>query len=130
MMLDTVVLIDDNEDDNYIHRRYLERAGWAREIVDFCDPVEALESIRSSARPPDLVFVDLNMPELNGFELLDAVRDGGLAPGVCRFVVLTSSLHPDDRRRAEAHPLVSAYVEKPLNLGALAQLEPILVRGR
>ena len=121
-----IVLIDDNDDDNFIHQRFLELARWGGDFVIYRDAVEAAEALPTLEPGPQLMFVDLNMPALNGFELLEQLSGTAFDFSDCKVVILTSSIHPDDRQRAEGHGVVRAYMEKPLNLSALEKLTHIL----
>lgn len=119
---DRIILVDDNDDDNFIHRRYLKAAGWCEDIRVFTSGPELLAAVQTLGASPDLMFVDLNMPVMSGFELLAELAETTLDLAAIRVVILTSSLHPADRHRAEETPFVLAYVEKPLNLAALSEL--------
>lgn len=121
-----VVLVDDNEDDNFIHKTFLRRAGWTKDVICFTGGREAMSLLPTLEPVPSVVFLDLNMPESTGFEVLASVRDWAAAQSGTAIVILTSSLHPDDRTRAESDPLIHAYVEKPLNLEALEALRRTL----
>ena len=72
-----------------------------------------------SAEKVDLIYLDLNMPVMNGWEFLEAMaareRNG------VKIFVLTSSIDPSDRRKAEENPLVSSMLEKPLDKEKIKQ---------
>lgn len=121
-----IVLVDDNDDDNFIHQRFLELAKWGGDFVVYRDALEAAEALPALTPQPELMFVDLNMPALNGFELLEQLSETAFDFSACKVVILTSSIHPDDRQRAVGHQMVRAYMEKPLNLSALEKLTPLL----
>ena len=61
----------------------------------------------------DLIYLDLNMPVMNGWEFLEAMESKD-RNGV-KIYVLTSSIDPSDRKKAEENPLVSSMLEKPLD---------------
>ena len=66
--LRTVLLIDDQEADNYLHRRTIERSGEAESIVVYDSGQAALDYL-AAHEPPDLILLDLNMPGMTGWEL-------------------------------------------------------------
>ena len=122
----TIVLVDDNEDDNFIHERFLAAAKWSIDVRSYNDGYQFLEELVGIQPPPDVIFLDLNMPVLNGFEVLAEIERLEAATDAF-IVILTSSIHPADRSRAETSDRVTAYVEKPLNLVTLEALAPRLV---
>lgn len=124
--LDLVLLIDDEPADNYLHKRVIDRAAVTDELVIFESAGDALEYLDSPGpdgqRPqPDLIFLDINMPAINGWEFLEEIERRGLGKqlGAVIFMVSTS-MNPADFKRAEEMPLVSGYVSKHLSAEALA----------
>lgn len=123
---DLVLLIDDEPADNYLHKRVIDRAGVADQLMIFESAREALEFLDSPGpdgeRPrPDLIFLDINMPALNGWEFLEEIDRRGLGEGLGAVIFMVStSMNPSDVQRAEEMPLVSGYVSKHLNAEALA----------
>lgn len=122
---DLVLLIDDEPTDNYLHKRSIDRAGITNELMIFESATDALEFLDSPGpsgeRPrPDLIFLDINMPALNGWEFLEEIERRGLGEqlGAVIFMVSTS-MNPTDVQRAEAIPLVSGYVSKHLSAESL-----------
>jgi CheY-like chemotaxis protein len=114
--LGTVMIIDDEEIDQKQYRRLLGRSGRAVEILQFTYADEALAWLKSHrGKTVDVIFLDVNMPRMNGFEFLEALsaeRD----PGNLRIILmLTTSLAPKDKLRAMAHPLVKGFFNKPLS---------------
>ncbi len=72
---------------------------------------EAIEFL--SEAEVDAIFLDLNMPVMNGWEFLDEVATQELKES--KIFILTSSIDPSDRKKAEENPLVSSMLEKPLD---------------
>ncbi|MEQ5872178.1 response regulator [Sagittula sp. NFXS13] len=108
--------IDDEAIDLKLNRRVLKRTGLYATILDFVSAEAALEHL--SANPEqriDVIFLDINMPRMNGFDFLEAIKTEFRDDLVeCVVIMLTTSLHPKDQARAEAIELVREYLNKPL----------------
>lgn len=125
-MLNRIVLIDDSEPDLIYSRIVLERSGIARDVRAFESAREALDWLLAPAcTGADLILLDINMPGMDGFEFLDALRQARAGQPDKRWgqvVMLTSSPDPGDRARAAAYPCVTGYLVKPLNQAAAQTL--------
>ena len=66
----TCLLIDDNYIDNFVTRRILESSNFAETIVVSQSATEAIESLRAGKVIPDVIFLDIRMPQMGGFEFL------------------------------------------------------------
>lgn len=124
----SVLLIDDNEIDNFINERMITTSGFSGQVIvkNSCDA--ALDYLRKHqddlAALPDVIFLDLNMPGKDGFAFLaDFDNLSATAKGKCRIVVLSSSISPDDINKASTNPYVFKYVNKPLSEKYLAAIE-------
>ena len=111
------MLIDDNEADNYFHNLIIEEAGIAEKIEIAINGEEAINYLtREGQVPPDLIFLDINMPKMNGWEFLEEYNRLKIKKkGNIVIVMLTTSLNPEDRKRAEQYKDVSRFEVKPLN---------------
>lgn len=118
--LNHIVLVDDNETTSFLNNRLLGRLAVADHVSTFSRADEAFEQLwgsangGSSAPAPDLVFVDLKMPGVSGFEFLELynalpqpVQDKTV------MAVLTTSMHGADTARVAKYPNVE-YLTKPL----------------
>ncbi len=121
--LQRILLIDDDAGNNTVSRIFLKRVAIETEIVAFTDPELGLEYIASeySARPvTTILLLDINMPVLSGWDVLEKFTQ--MPENIKKhftIYILTSSINKDDKDRAAANPLISAYIEKPMSIGLL-----------
>ncbi|MFI0151323.1 response regulator [Streptomyces lydicus] len=110
-----VLLVEDDPADAMLIEDALVERGVARTLDQAVDGVAALEHLRDPAKErPDLIVLDLNMPRMNGRELLAVLKDDPDL-GSIPVVVLTTSAAPDDINDAYRQH-ANAYVTKPVNL--------------
>ena len=118
--LSCVLLVDDDPTTNYLNRKLLEKLAVADHVQVALNGLEALAVLAAQcpgASPtcPALIFLDINMPLMDGFEFLEAYQQLPLAQRQAMVIVmLTTSVHPRDLVRLEALP-VAGFLSKPLN---------------
>ncbi|OLP53081.1 hypothetical protein BJF92_18810 [Rhizobium rhizosphaerae] len=119
MMLSSILMVDDDESDLFIAGYTIRKFDPAIALLSAHNGQEALDILRAGR--PDAVLLDVNMPVMNGFELLEhlALMAEDERPVVA---MLTSSRVPADRQRAETFAFVRAYFEKPLRTEDMAAL--------
>lgn len=131
--LSTVLLIDDDEPTNFINRYVINETNCAKSIKAVQSAEEALKYL-SQCSPaigaasdalaaPDLIFLDINMPGLSGWDFLEEYRK---LPGHQKektvIVMLTTSLNPDDKMRAQTIREVADFKSKNLTPEMLSEL--------
>ena len=109
-----VLLIDDDEDDNYFHSLVLKKTGIIDEVRIAENATEAISLLRAEDFNPELIFLDINMPGINGWELLDKF-DTDIRHINSVIVMLTTSMSPADKKRAENSERIYRFETKPLN---------------
>lgn len=115
MTFERLVLIDDNETDNFFHRIALKKAGFEGAVQVFERPGEGLAYLlQDPMEVPTCVFLDINMPGMSGFEVAQTLMERLQPKARFRLLILTSSNWTDDRLRVEAIPLVKGFLVKPL----------------
>jgi CheY-like chemotaxis protein len=122
--LKCILVIDDDEPTNFFSQMILEDLNCAEHIKTVQSGQEALEYLGKSEMPgadhelypsPDLVFLDINMPAMNGWEFLEEYKKLTVKHRII-MVMLTTSLFPEDRSKAEAMPEISGFENKPLTV--------------
>jgi len=129
--INCILLIDDNPADNRFHEIRIKESGLCKHVSKVSSGIEALDYIMRSADDshsgafpkPDIIFLDINMPGMNGFEFLEkyAKLDEKLKSKVV-IVMLTNSLNPDDKKRAMDTKQVSEFQNKPLTVKMLQDM--------
>jgi CheY-like chemotaxis protein len=120
--LNCVLLIDDDEPTNFLHAYALEKADVTERIVTAKSGQEALDFLTSVMEngehpQPDVIFLDINMPGMDGWEFLGLYNELNLSQqGKIVLVMLTTSLNPSDEDRAEQVPGISSFQNKPLTI--------------
>lgn len=118
-----ILLIDDEDDCNFVTKLVLKKAGYRGRLTCYTDPDEALQFIRRRSDIPDVMFVDINMPRLTGFDLLDICEQEGLLPNDRSTVIMfSSSNRPADLEKALSFRSVIGYVEKALTVERFEQV--------
>lgn len=111
MELETLI-IDDDKIVCYLHERLLKKIGFLN-VTFFTDSREALKYVTNSINKKFILFLDLNMPLLGGWEFLDRLSDGNFENKLTVYIV-SSSIDERDHNKANNYNVVEAFLEKPL----------------
>ncbi|TBX67516.1 response regulator [Flavobacterium silvisoli] len=122
-----ILLIDDNDIDNFITHHVISKAEIAEKITVKNSAIEALEYLRTIRDDfeqfPDLIFLDVAMPLMDGFGFLnEIIKFPKLIENQCFVAMLTSSNNKDDIERAMQYSVVKKYFNKPLKIEMLADI--------
>ncbi len=121
------IVIDDEPVNNLICRKVIQLAEPDAVVYTFTNPDEGVAFIASlpPGSGPYLLLLDINMPVMSGWELLDAVVEPLSRIPITTYV-LSSSIAACDMEQAAAHPHVKDYILKPLSVPAIKALLAVL----
>ena len=110
----TCLVIDDNYIDNLVTRRLLEICNFAKNIILTESPEDAIESLRNGTVVPDVIFLDIRMPLMDGFEFMKEFEKLDISKKNIKIYLLSSSLDPADVQRSSDNGYITQLIHKPL----------------
>lgn len=122
-----ILLVDDDDACNFFHTHLIEKLELAEEVKAVSNGVEALDFLRTVIDGhyprPDVIFLDINMPKMNGWDFLEEyekLEEQQKAQMI--LIMLSTSFNSEDRDRALANVNVKDFANKYLNKDSLYQL--------
>ena len=115
----SILLIDDSDSDNFLHTRIVKKTGITDKIIVKNNGVTALEYLKEQiavdSTDPELIFLDINMPGMNGWEFLDEYDklDEKSKEGII-ICMLTTSYATPDIEKAKSNDCIHSFISKPL----------------
>ena len=125
------MLVDDNKIDLFIHQRVIQKFEASANTIVFSNPHQALgyyavlenTNIFLKKDYPEIIFLDINMPEMSGFQFLDEIKKfKTISRNRPQIYLLSSSTLPEDLNMAHENKLCAGYINKPLTLEKIASL--------
>ncbi len=131
--IDLVMLVDDNDTDNFISKRIIEITKFAHRIEIKNSGKSALEYLEKEKNNPknlpNIIFLDINMPIVDGFVFLfefDMFPEE--VKNKCRVVILSSSDNKRDIEKIVDNDYVVKFVTKPLSAQALKEIKELSLK--
>lgn len=115
-----IYLIDDDEIQNLINTRVVSIVSDGIEVKAFTSAENALANLKSKQDGlPDMIFLDMNMPKMNGWDFLDAYES---EENKVKVYMLSSSINNKDIQKSETYDIVNGFICKPLVVEKLAEI--------
>ena len=127
IQLKQILLIDDDSITNFLHKNVLEEAQVAQHIGVAETAIEALELLEcpgvEKCNAPELIFLDLNMPGLTGWDFIEEYKKSKERySNESIIVVLTTSVNPDDNKKASQLREVAEFRKKPMTVNMVTEI--------
>jgi len=117
-----VLLVDDDESSNFLSKMAILDFSPNIQVDEVRNGREALEYLLNVESCPDIIFLDLNMPVIDGMQFLEIYKDYVKCIDHSKVVVLTSSNRETDKENVMKSSLVFEYIHKPLAEHNIQQL--------
>lgn len=124
-MIKKAYIIDDDEVSLFLTYMLLESGSYVSYIESFENAENALKKLEKedSQTIPDIIFLDLNMPDISGWEFLDILsKHEKRYLNKCKVFILSSSVDSTEKEKAKDYKLVTAFLQKPLDEDELARV--------
>ncbi len=130
--LNCILLIDDNAHTNFFNKRIIQKLGLAEEVyaaengklgLDYITHQGKFNVVEKQFPKPDLIFLDINMPVMDGWEFLSEYHNlPAEQKADILLIMLTTSPNPDDMDKALALPDVDGFRRKPVTAEMLTDI--------
>lgn len=125
-----VMLVDDSDTDLFINETMIKYAHFSDNIISFSSSTKALEYLKTFSTNladhkeiPDVIFLDINMPLMNGFEFIKEYQNlPASIKDKCNIVLLSSTFNSSDIQRGSDNHDVVGLIAKPLTLEILNEI--------
>ena len=116
--INKVLMVDDNDTTNFYNQDVLEESGLFEEIIILTNGTDTINYFKNNVgNLPQLVFLDINMPDYDGFEVLEELEELDIT-GLDKVIIcmLSTSKHKRDLEKHERFDITYEYLVKPLEL--------------
>ncbi|GEC72626.1 CheY chemotaxis protein or a CheY-like REC (receiver) domain [Flavobacterium flevense] len=127
-MLDLILCVDDDPITLMLCKKVIVKASFSNNIITAKNGEEALEYFNSilnkeENKLPELIFLDLNMPVMDGWEFLDSFStDKYSEVNSTNVIILSSTIDPEDLEKSKKYPMVIDFLSKPITTDMLTYL--------
>ncbi len=135
-MLDSILFIDDDPITLMLCKMVIKKTSFSNEIATSKNGEEALQYFNSLKqldhnnefkKQPQLIFLDLNMPVMGGWEFLDSFSTSDYADyNKTKVIILSSTIDPEDLEKSKKYPMVIDFLPKPISKEMLEYVKGII----
>lgn len=113
------IFVDDDAKTNFYHKIILEEHGLEDQAIFFQSPEKALAHLKNKKGDRfDILFLDINMPRMSGWEFLIEMEKANIT--IPAIYIVSTSMNPRDVEKSKQHPMVSAFISKPIDIDDIA----------
>jgi CheY-like chemotaxis protein len=134
-MLDTILFIDDDTITLMLCKMVISKSLFSKQIVTAKNGEEALQYFNTLKQAntdaqlskPQLIFLDLNMPVMSGWEFLDSFSTPEYSEfNNTKVIILSSTIDPEDLEKSNKYPMVIDFLSKPISKEMLEYIKEII----
>ena len=128
LQLKHIMLIDDDNIFNFLNKQIIKIDNFAEKVSSHINAVNALEELKKFSESnsecfPDLIFLDINMPVMDGWQFLEEFEKlPDRCISKCKVYMLSSSIDPEDIEKSRTFKTVKDFISKPLTEETLASM--------
>ncbi|MFE3867919.1 response regulator [Flavobacterium sp. LS2P90] len=133
-MLDQILCVDDDPITLMLCKKVIIKASFSNEIITSQNGEEALHYFNTLKytntddhqlkKHPQLIFLDLNMPVMGGWEFLDHFSNEAFSEFKnIKVIILSSTIDPEDLEKSKTYPMVIDFLSKPITITMLEYLK-------
>lgn len=128
-MLERILCVDDDPITLMLCKKVILKANFSKEIIVAQNGQEALDlliKIKNNKEDtfPELVFLDLNMPVMNGWDFLNEISKNTLEEFKnTKVIILSSTIDPADYEKSKEYKLITHFLSKPITVDLLEKLK-------
>ncbi|MFV8369260.1 response regulator [Flavobacterium sp. LB2R40] len=132
-MLDQILCVDDDPITLMLCKKVIFKSSFCNEIItsqngeealNFFDSLKDLNNKNQQIKYPQLIFLDLNMPVMGGWEFLESFSSAEYSEfNTIKVVILSSTIDPEDLEKSKKYPIVIDFLSKPISLSMLDYLK-------
>lgn len=121
-----ILIVDDEDIIIKLVRYLIVKSNLHVDPKAFLSAQDALDYLSTLGKntTPQIVLLDINMPDLDGWDFLDLLIKSNYSEHVY-VVIITSSINKSDRLRAEKYDIVAGYIEKPVSMNNMEEIKTL-----